>query len=130
MILETTVLIDLMDKLPSAVEKVKALQQRKEKIFVSSISIFELWSGIAQSQYPEKEQQKVNAILSSQLVLDFTQISAVEAGKINGSLLKKGAMIDPEDCMIAGIAKSYDQTVLTRNVKHFGRIEGLSLETY
>ena len=130
MILETTMIIDLMDKLPSAIDKMEQLQRRREKIFISTVSIFELWTGIAQSQHPEKEYSKVIQILNSQQILDLTQTSAQEAGKINGNLWKNGAMIDPEDCMIAGIAKSLGETVLTRNLKHFGRIEGLSIETY
>ncbi len=51
-------------------------------------------------------------------------------GSIYGELLAKGETIDPEDAMLAGIAKSHHEKVLTRNVKHFSRIEGLTIETY
>lgn len=130
MILDTTFLIDLMDQLPEAISKIQELEERREKLLVSSISIFELWTGIAQSKYPEKEKQKVSRILGSQLFVDFDQVSAEEAGKINGTFCKIGSIIDPEDCMIAGIARTHNEVVLTRNLKHFGNIEGFSLETY
>jgi len=41
-----------------------------------------------------------------------------------------GSMVDPEDAMIAGIAKVHSERVLTRNRKHFQGIEGVNVESY
>lgn len=128
MIVDTTFVIDLMEGLPEAVRFLEQVQS--QTIFVTTPTIFELWSGLAQSQQPEKEEQKIRKVLESQLVLDFIKKCAEEGGMIQGTLSKKGISIDPEDCMIAGIAKHYGQKVLTRNVRHFERISGLSIETY
>ena len=38
--------------------------------------------------------------------------------------------IDPEDAMIAGIARTNKQRIITRNVKHFSDIEGVEIENY
>lgn len=130
MILDTTLIIDLMENIPEAIGKVKQLQLRQEHLFVSSITIFELWAGIWQSGKTEKEKRKVLDILESQLILDFSKADAEEAGKIQGLLVKSGNRIDPEDCMIAGTAKQHNEQVLTRNIKHFSRIKDLSVETY
>jgi len=54
----------------------------------------------------------------------------VESGNIHRKLSRKGVTIDPEDSMIAGIAKVHNETLLTRNKKHFEKIEGLDVEGY
>ncbi len=130
MILDTTFLVDLIDGLPAAITKMKELQERQENVFVSTPTIFELWTGVAQCDKPEREKQKVREVLASQLILDLTKEGAEEAGMVNGGLWKEGMPIDLEDCMIAGIAKCYNELVLTRNLKHFQRIPGIRLQTY
>jgi len=129
MIFDTSFVVDLMDRQPDAVNKFWAIQG-KENIFVTTPTIFELWSGIARSSRPEQEKKKVLEVLGSQLILELDEKSAEEGGRIDGLLVREGLRIDPEDCMIAGIAKHYQQKVLTRNVKHFNRIKGLSVESY
>ncbi len=130
MILDTSFLIDLMEGLPEAVSKMQELQENRESLFISSPTIFELWTGVAQSNQSEKEKEKVKKIVDSQHILGLTKSSAEEAGLINGILWKEGKPIDPEDCMVAGIARDYNQTILTKNLKHFERIKGIRLESY
>jgi predicted nucleic acid-binding protein len=69
-------------------------------------------------------------ILSSlpQLGLDFPSASA--AGLIYGEKIRAGREIDPEDAMLAGMARVKAEKILTRNVKHFSGIEGVTVETY
>lgn len=130
MILDTSFLIDLMDGLPEAEEKLKLLGKKREVQFVTAPSLFELWSGIEQSKKPEEEKLKVLAVLSTQTVLSLDKNCAEGAGKIDGQLAKQGKPIEPEDSMIAGIAINCKEPVLTRNVAHFSRIKGLKVETY
>lgn len=130
MIVDTSFIIDLMNGLPEAFEKAKQLREQNENLFVTTLSIYELWSGITQSQKPDQEKRKVLEIVNSQLILDLDEESAKEGGKIDGGLIREGLRIDPEDCMIAGIARHHQEKVLTRNVKHFGRIKGIFVETY
>ncbi len=130
MILDTNFIIDLMDGLPEAIAKQEQMQNQKENLFVCTPTIFELFTGVAKSSFPEKEKQKVREILQSQLVLELNKYSAEEAGKINGSLCKEGNPIDSEDCMIAGIALHHGEKILTRNKKHFERVKNLVVETY
>jgi predicted nucleic acid-binding protein len=53
-----------------------------------------------------------------------------KAGKISGKLLTRGEEIDREDCIIGATALLNDEPILTRNVDHFSRIDGLEIETY
>lgn len=130
MIIDTTFLIDFMQGLPEAVKKLETLQLDKVNLFVTTPSVFELWTGLAQCQRPLQEEQKIRKVVDSQLFLEFDRASAEEAGTINGILCKAGLTIDPEDCMIAGIAKHHNETILTRNIKHFQRVKWINIETY
>ena len=130
MIVDTSFVIDLMDGDAGALEKAKLLWKEKENIFITTVTIFELWCGIAQSKKSEQEKKKVLTVLESQLILELDEKSAIEGGKIDGNLVREGLQIEPEDCMIAGIAKHHQERVLTRNTNHFGRIRGLSIVSY
>ncbi|RUM68439.1 MAG: VapC toxin family PIN domain ribonuclease, partial [Sulfurospirillum sp.] len=43
---------------------------------------------------------------------------------------KKGSIVADMDLMIASIAMAYDEPVISNNLKHFGRIEGLRVESW
>ena len=129
-LLDTTFLIDLMRGKQEAVEKLKQMESEMTPIFVSTPTIFELWTGIMATKKPDKEKQKVIEVISSVNNLELDLESAKTAGEINGILIKKGEMIDPEDCMIAGIAQTNNESILTRNTIHLGRIKGIKIETY
>jgi len=129
MILDTSFLVDLLRGRPEAVKKIVEIEKRNEPVATTSVSVFEIWQGIPKKA-SESQVEKVLELLRSvnSISLDFD--SALEAGEIQRKLKAKGEMIDPEDAMIAGIAKVQRKKILTRNEKHFGRITGLELETY
>lgn len=60
MILETSFVIDLMSQQPDAVRKFWELQEQKENLFITTPTIFELWSGIVRSSKPDAEKKKSN----------------------------------------------------------------------
>ena len=67
--------------------------------------------------------------MKTSLFIAIVLLAGGSAGIIHGDLIKKGWVIEPVDCMIAGIAKVYNKPVLTRD-EHFSRIEGLKVEKY
>lgn len=51
---------------------------------------------------------------------------AVESGKIYADLMKKGKVIELNDCIIAATSLSLGiKRIVTRNTDHFNRIEGV-----
>lgn len=130
MIADTTFLIDLMLNEPDAVNKAKEVEQKGSTIMICSPSVFELYVGVSLSKKPEAEKTKIIDLLGSlpQLPLDFE--SASEAGMIYGERFKSGNIMDPEDAMIAGIAKVKKERLITRNIKHFSNIKGINVEVY
>ena len=129
MIVDTTFILDLLGGNADAVNKAKELEETNEPVFFTTISVFELWQGIEDIRNAKK-RNRILQILSCFNYFDFTMESSKIAGNIHASLIRKGLRIDPEDSMIAGITKSKNETILTRNVKHFKRIGGLKVEYY
>ena len=114
---------------PDAASKIKELRDNNIPIKITTPSIFELWSGIISLEHSEKRTKNVAMFVQGQIILQLDAASAEEAGKIDGKLIKIGKEIEPEDCMIAGIAVAKNEAVLTRD-QHFDRIEGLKIEKY
>ena len=129
MILDTTFVIDLLENDPGAVAKSKELQRGGEAVLATAISVFEIWQGAEDIADAEK-RERIEVLLSSIGLLPLDTDSAKEAGVIHSDGYRKGRPIDPEDSMIAGIARKHHQPVLTRNVKHFSQVKGLRVETY
>ena len=63
-------------------------------------------------------------------MLDLDKNSAILAAKIEADLRNNGEIIDVEDIMIAAISINNNETLVTRNKKHFERIKDLKIETY
>lgn len=130
MIFDTSFVIDLMVGDKAAIEKLKEIIGKGEPQIVAAPTIFELYSGVAQSDKQELEKKKILSVLSRVAVWHLDTGAAERGGEIDGALIKAGEQIEPVDSMIAGIALVKGEKVLTRNVKHFSKVAGLKLEKY
>lgn len=131
MILDTSFLIDLLrGKDPKVKEKSLQLDNRFEVRTIVSITVLELWRGALLSLDQDNEKRKVNELLESINILSFNEKDAKRAAEIEANLKNTGDIIDLEDIMIAGVAQSRDETIITKNIKHFSKIEGLKIEDY
>lgn len=130
MILDTTVLVDLLRKDRAAAARVRALEGAGEPMRVPTPVIFELWEGVERSDKPEAALAEVTRLLDAYAVLSLEARHAMRAGRVSGSLVRRGVALDPVDVIIAGMALEEDDAVLTRNLRHFGRVPGLRTEGY
>jgi len=106
------------------------LTKRKSGIGISSITAAELYYGVFNSDYPEKNALSLTNFLIGLDILSFDSGSAVEYGQIRAFLRKRGNLIGQMDMLIAAHAKSEDLILVTNNVSEFERIEGLKLENW
>ena len=91
--LETTFLIDLL-RGKTEVKNIKDELDRTETHFtVATPSIIEIWSGALQSNQSLREQEKINKLLSSMILLSLDGKTAKEAAEIEAELIKKGLEI-------------------------------------
>jgi tRNA(fMet)-specific endonuclease VapC len=64
-------------------------------------------------------------LLSAIRVLEWTPEASVRFGAIKAALEKSGTLIEDFDIAVAAIAQAHQARVVTANLAHFGRIEGL-----
>ncbi|TAL55715.1 MAG: type II toxin-antitoxin system VapC family toxin [Nanoarchaeota archaeon] len=125
MILDTNFVIDMFKGVKDAVEKAEQIDKTSEPIFITAITIFELWQG----KKDHKKNEKLSQFIEAFGLLSLDAESAKLGGDIQADLISRGMRVDSEDCMIAGIALKNNQTVVT-NDEHFSRMKGLRTQSY
>ena len=102
-----------------------------EEVWVPSVSVFELWYGVARSLQTDANARRVKMFLGGPVrVLEFGEEDARYAGEIRNTLERMGRPIGTYDVLIAGQALSRKLTLVTANVKEFGRVRGLDWEDW
>jgi tRNA(fMet)-specific endonuclease VapC len=96
------------------------------QIFLCHIVKAELYYGA----YKSTRQRDNLALLSSFFrrfaVVPFDDVAAEVYGQIRADLEQKGTPIGPNDLIIAAIAIAHKITLVTHNVREFGRVQGLA----
>lgn len=128
-LLDTTFIIDLMKRVPEAMEKATELEKSSEVVRIPTPVIFELWEGIERSDHPLTEEKKVSRTLGSILEMPLSGEHAKVAGKKSGQLIRRGEMLDPIDLLIGGMASAENESLLTRDTD-FDKIEDVDVEGY
>jgi len=130
MILDTTFLIDYLRGKP---ETKNLIEKTDSLLRTTIINQYELLVGIAKQKRTDidKKIQELLNFLSDFDVLDLDKESINKAAKICGTLMQRGEPIDDNDCYIAGIALRNDDTlIVTKNIKHFKKINGIKVMAY
>ena len=94
---------------------------------IPAVVLYELRTGIAKSSAPQKRARQLGALLRHVQVLPFGIEEAQAAAKIRARLEAEGRPIGPMDTLIAGTAVATGATLITRNLKEFGRVPGLAV---
>jgi tRNA(fMet)-specific endonuclease VapC len=131
-LLDTNACIALLNGEPIAVRRRFEKAVREDlQIYVSSIVSFELWYGIAKSARVEMNTQRLELLLSGQIVtLPFENEDSRAAGSIRAALEAAGKPIGSYDYLIAGQAVARELTLVTANVSEFSRVKGLSWQDW
>ena len=128
--LDTSFIIDLLRGNNKIQSLVRQLGGSSEDISVASPTIVEIVRGLKIGNFREGESEKVNELLSSLNVLNLDKESAILAGNVEADLIRKGEIIELEDILIGAIALHNNQTLITKNHKHFSRIKNLKVMGY
>jgi len=130
MIQDTSFVLDVLGGDEGALDALATLESDRKPEKVSSVTALELYEGVGRSDRPDDEKAAVLDVLDSKTVVPADHGVMRRAGRISGELYATGEPIDREDCVIAATALRKDEPVLTRNVAHFDRIDGLDVRTY
>lgn len=118
----------LTNKYPQIDEKIREVGD--DNIFVSSITIAELYFGAYNSSKVDENLELVSELLTEINVLDFHIEAGEKFGKIKSELKKSGESLSDSDLFIASTALSEGAIPVTNNEKHFKRIKNLSIQNW
>lgn len=119
---DTDVLIDFLAGVEPATQHV-ARYAAQDRLQTSAITCFELLTGVREGKRGERLRRLVENIP----VLPLDRTSAERAARVRQQLENRGQSIGMGDSLIAGIALANGLPLLTRNRKHFERVEELRL---
>jgi tRNA(fMet)-specific endonuclease VapC len=130
-LLDTNVLSEVLKKRPTAevLERIDEVEDRG--LSASSVTVMELRFGAARHPNGKRLWKRITEELLPRVeVLPVDGQVAERAGEVLADLESRGLKIGTEDVLIAATALVHDLTVVTRNLRHFQRVPGLSAESW
>jgi len=121
-VVDTDVLIDFLTGTDPGAEAVMHLLERGE-LRTTVITRFELLCGARTA----REEEIVSRLLRALPTLPLDEEAAERAAEVRRTLQDRGEEIGMGDSLIAGIVLAQKAILLTRNRRHFERVEGLQL---
>jgi len=91
--------------------------------YITSITAFELYLG----HIKMNRKDRIEDFITQFSILPFNLKAALISAKIQASLETKGEGIGIPDTLIAGICVAENVPLLTFNIKHFQKVDGLRL---
>ncbi len=128
--LDSDFLIAFLRGNPEAERKILQLKQSGERLTITPISATELYFGAIKADRTDGIE-KTKLFLSMLELLEFDLAAAEKTGEVIATLEKKGQRIGDKDELTAGIALRHcENTIITRNKKHFEKIPGIKVEKW
>ena len=127
-LLDTNTCIAVMRNQAQVVARIQCLPPRD--CAISTITSFELLTGIEKCAQPVQERAKVEALLKAVSELVYDSAAAHESAKIRAHLELQGMSIGPYDLLLAGQAIAGGRVLVTHNVREFARVVGLVIDDW
>ena len=127
-LIDTDIYVYLSTGNRQILENIKAVGE--ENIFISSITVAELYYGAFFSAKHQDNLKKLQIHLDELQVLNFTKNTAKVFGRLKCDLRKTGKPIADMDLAIASIALYHQYTLVTHNTRHFSHVPELVLEDW
>jgi tRNA(fMet)-specific endonuclease VapC len=117
-ILDTDIFVALLKGTPDAIQKITSLEEKGDPISTTIITAYELLKGAYLSHRYQENLAKITDIISNMQILDLSFNACEEAAKIYKELKNKGCMVGEFDILIAAIARTNNEVLVTRD-EHF-----------
>lgn len=118
----------IIDGLANKLDVLTALRTlARDGIAVRIVSFAELYEGAYGSQNPQQEIARIQQFLASYPVINLSDAITNRFGQVRTQLRAQGMLIPDLDLLIGVTAVVHGLMVMTRNVRHFGRIPGVTL---
>ena len=126
--LDTNLLIDVLrDRDPAARHAFRTILAQDQPVVASILVQHELLYGAARHRDPVSETRDVGRLLGQIAIEPLDRRDVAVAAEVRADLRKRGATIGPYDLLIASQASARGWTVVTENVREFGRVSGLQV---
>jgi len=134
MIVDTSYVLDLIDREESALAKERELEAAAVPLVVPAMTALELYIGVGKAADSQVERQRVEGILDAYPRAEMSMRISKRAGRILGEAMAEappgdGPGIGKGDAAIAATAIERDEPVLAGDT-HFRAVPGVDLETY
>ncbi len=129
--LDSDFLIALLRGFPDAVSRAEELEKIGTEVATTAMNALELYIGImGVDGISGARIERTEALIDSLQILHFDQRASRRSAGIMNSLAKLGKSIGVKDSIVAGIAIENRVPLLTRNIKHFERVAGLTITVW
>ncbi|OCX68572.1 type II toxin-antitoxin system VapC family toxin [Acidithiobacillus thiooxidans] len=127
-LLDTNIISDLVKQPQGTIAKAIA-EIGEDAVFTSVIVACELRYGVAKKGSSRLTAQ-VEAILSALEIAPFDEPADEFYAQIRNRLAQSGAVIGPNDLLIAAHALALDAVLVTANESEFSRVPGLRVQNW
>lgn len=127
--LDPSFIVALIRRDREAEMKLENCVKGEARLSTTAIAACELFRGVYRSKIREMELKKVRDILAHLEILGFTVEACERYGKLANDLEVAGSPIGDLDAMIAGIALTHNEPIVTSD-KHFEKVPTLIVETW
>jgi tRNA(fMet)-specific endonuclease VapC len=127
---DTDAISELLSPRPAMAYIKWLMKVSREEQFTSAVVIGELCKGAYRSQAHERHLTNIEQrILPAVTVLPYDTGTAKIFGRIRAHLEETGIILPDADLQIAATALGHGLELVTGNLRHFSRIDGLKLNT-
>ena len=123
--LDTNICSYILKNHPAAVKQ-RFKEVGAENICISVIVLAELYYGAARHPKGVVIRREIDDFVSRLVVLPWDEGAADHYGAVRSSLENAGTPVGAMDMLIAAHARSCGATLVTNNLREFGRISGLT----
>lgn len=126
-LLDTCICVDLLRRRQETALKLNHVGW--DNCYISEITIAELLYGAECSMHPKANTYIIEKLCTSFHIVTISD-SIREFVRQKAYLRKKGQIIEDSDLWIASLAVHNNMVMVTHNVKHLGRLEGVIIENW
>ena len=123
--MDTDWAIDYLHRANRTVRRLEELLP--DGVGLSVVSLAELYEGLARSRNPDADSEALRLFLEAVEVVSLDEAACRVFGTERARLREAGGLIGDMDILIGATAISNNLTLLTNNIRHFQRMEGLRI---
>lgn len=127
-LLDTNICVYFLKQNAKIVDKIASVSA--DELAISCFNLTELLYGAYNSDYVDKNLERVRYIENTIEVISFDRKAIEHYAVIKSDLKKQGKLIDDFDILIAAVALSNEMILVTNNERHFERIPNLIIENW